>query len=60
MEELQPFVERPADPQVSLSISGATFAWDKVPFNWCEKKCLCYYEKKKEKRDGETYQLVPS
>lgn len=30
MEELQPFVERPADPQVSLSISGATFAWDKV------------------------------
>ncbi|CAH3042269.1 unnamed protein product [Pocillopora meandrina] len=38
MEELQPFVERPADPQVSLSILGATFAWDKVPFNWCEKK----------------------
>ena len=49
MEELQPFVERPADPQVSLSISGATFAWDKVPFNWCEKKCLCYLEKKKKK-----------
>lgn len=49
MEELQPFVERPADPQVSLSISGATFAWDKVPFNWCEKKCFCYYEKKKKK-----------
>lgn len=48
MEELQPFVERPADPQVSLSISGATFAWDKV------------LRKKKEKRDGETYQLVPS
>ncbi|RMX50857.1 hypothetical protein pdam_00017257 [Pocillopora damicornis] len=33
MEELQPFVERPADPQVSLSISGATFAWDKVHSN---------------------------
>ncbi|KAL9976502.1 hypothetical protein ACROYT_G013811 [Oculina patagonica] len=30
MEELQPFVERPTDPQVSLSISEATFAWDKV------------------------------
>jgi len=30
MEELQPFVERPTDPQVSLSISEASFAWDKV------------------------------
>lgn len=33
MEELQPFVERPTDPQVSLSITGATFAWDKVHAN---------------------------
>lgn len=30
MEELQSFVERPADPQVSVLISEATFAWDKV------------------------------
>ena len=30
MEELEGFVERPADPQVSLSISEASFAWDKV------------------------------
>jgi len=30
MEELEPFVNRPTDPQVSLSISEASFAWDKV------------------------------
>ena len=30
MEELEPFVKRPTDPQVSLSISEAIFAWDKV------------------------------
>ena len=30
MEELEAFSERPADPQVSVSISEATFAWDKV------------------------------
>ncbi|KAJ7381467.1 hypothetical protein OS493_001605 [Desmophyllum pertusum] len=33
MEELQSFVERPADPQVSVLISEATFAWDKVQSN---------------------------
>lgn len=30
MEELEPFVKRPTDPQVSLSVSEASFAWDKV------------------------------
>ena len=30
MEEIQHFVQKSDDPRVSLSLSGATFAWDKV------------------------------
>ena len=30
MEELEPFVERPESDKISLSITKANFAWDKV------------------------------
>ena len=48
MEELEPFVEKPSDPLVSVSISEATFSWDKVHVSFLtgyRYKCRTYHRK---------------